>query len=365
MAITNLTVPIISGTPRSGQVLTTSDGTWTSDDPLSFDYQWMRCDANGANCVEINNANSSNYLLTPSDIGSRIKIRINATEVPFSGGGSLMYTPPGYPSYAGYQTVNLNGASGWTGDDNTDYKINIGNFSYPEGIALVGGRKVVIIGGHITATGSGRAVGVGLAIWPRTANSHYYIEGLRIKPSKSGSTWNRTMNDGIAVRGTLGTITIQNCLVGPVAIKQGFNSSQAHADVLQIQNNFDGHLRVNQFTGYTEYTGIMESAFLVREQDWTNVNLVATGYSANDLDPLTLGSGYRGHTAFGIYDAGLTHTLPGVSFTNCWWAKDPLQGFAGFSPTSIGSQWNSGKPGGSDIVTEAMVAYPYTSPGYL
>lgn len=82
MAIVNVTPPVISGTMRSGQTLSTTDGTWTSDDPLHFAYKWYRCDAAGTNCTQINNAAHSVYTLTPSDIGSTIKVGVTPSEVP-------------------------------------------------------------------------------------------------------------------------------------------------------------------------------------------------------------------------------------------------------------------------------------------
>ena len=282
-------------------------------------------------------------------------------------GSKLRDKPPGYPDYPGYARVAADGRGYYEWADTQDVLFDLGNFSYAEGIALVGGRNVVIIGGHITSTGSNRAVGVGLAVWPRVSSSRYYLEGLRIKPSAAGGVWQRQQNDGIALRGPSGRLTIQNCLIGPVAIKQGYTSADAHADVLQIQAEAPGvDIRVDYLTGYTEYTGIMESAFKLKSQNWAHVNLVATGYAADDLDPLTLGSGYRGHTAFGMYDAGIAHNMPNLTMTEFYWAKDPLQSFQGYSPPELVSQKGAkyGKPPEGDFVTEEAVELPYVSPGY-
>lgn len=285
--------------------------------------------------------------------------------------GSLLHRPPGWPDFAGFERIALAGRSYLDIPDTKDVLLDIGDHVYEEGIAIVGGRRVVSLGGRITAAGLSRAAGVGLALWPRTPEADYHFEGFRIQPVRNADgTWKRTLNDGIALRGPLGRVTIQNALVGPVAVKQGYTSAQIHPDVFQFQADFDGELRVHRFTGYTEYTGVMCSALLVRKQTWDYVNLVATGYSADDLDPLDIDPATRGHTAFGIYDAGLTKTLPGVTLSEFYWAKDPLQSFAGFSPPELGQRTKSGKPKDSsgreyDFVTEATVGPGYVSPGYV
>jgi hypothetical protein len=81
MAVTNVTPPTISGQARQGSTLFTTDGTWTYDLAyLSYAYQWLRCDAAGANCNDIAGATNASYLLTAADVGSRIRSEVTATE---------------------------------------------------------------------------------------------------------------------------------------------------------------------------------------------------------------------------------------------------------------------------------------------
>jgi hypothetical protein len=56
--------------------LTPTTGTWTGDAPISYSYEWYRCDATAANCNKFL-ANSS-YRLTSSDIGYRFYVRVGA-----------------------------------------------------------------------------------------------------------------------------------------------------------------------------------------------------------------------------------------------------------------------------------------------
>ena len=68
----NTVAPAITGTPTDGQTLTTTASTASSWDnpaaPLTFGYQWMRCDASGANCTAISGATATSYMLTPADV---------------------------------------------------------------------------------------------------------------------------------------------------------------------------------------------------------------------------------------------------------------------------------------------------------
>jgi hypothetical protein len=72
--------PALSGTARDGELLSTSDGVWSGTPPISYAYQWRRCDATGAVCVDITGATASAYRLTWADIGYTIRSRVTATD---------------------------------------------------------------------------------------------------------------------------------------------------------------------------------------------------------------------------------------------------------------------------------------------
>ena len=74
-------MPTISGTPQEASTLTADPGTWTGTQPINFTYQWLRCDAAGANCADIGGATAQTYVLVPADIGSTIRIRVTATNI--------------------------------------------------------------------------------------------------------------------------------------------------------------------------------------------------------------------------------------------------------------------------------------------
>lgn len=71
--------PTIEGnTFRQGATLRTSNGLWAND-PTSFTYRWLRCDANaGSNCVNIPGATASAYKLVEADVGHSVLTRVTA-----------------------------------------------------------------------------------------------------------------------------------------------------------------------------------------------------------------------------------------------------------------------------------------------
>jgi hypothetical protein len=71
--------PTISGTPQDSQVLTVDRGTWGGLSPISYAYQWIRCDAAGNGCVDIPGAATTTYQATAADIGSALRARVSAT----------------------------------------------------------------------------------------------------------------------------------------------------------------------------------------------------------------------------------------------------------------------------------------------
>ena len=77
-APSNQTPPAISGTPEQGTTLTASSGSWSGTTPITYHYQWRRCDKNGAGCANINGADSSTYLVRRADVGNTLRVRVTA-----------------------------------------------------------------------------------------------------------------------------------------------------------------------------------------------------------------------------------------------------------------------------------------------
>lgn len=80
----NTVEPSISGTLAQGRTLFASVGTWSGATPITYAYQWVRCGADGgaadgSNCTFISGATFSSYVLTGDDVGSRMRIRLTAS----------------------------------------------------------------------------------------------------------------------------------------------------------------------------------------------------------------------------------------------------------------------------------------------
>lgn len=75
----NTAEPTISGTAREGERLTATTGTWESSTPITYSFQWLRCDTNGAACVAIAGATAQTYTLVAADVGKRVRVRVTAT----------------------------------------------------------------------------------------------------------------------------------------------------------------------------------------------------------------------------------------------------------------------------------------------
>jgi hypothetical protein len=74
----NTTEPSISGNPVVGQRLTGNRGEWVGNTPITYSFQWLRCNANGEDCAEIPGASDNTYVLVEADLNRRIRVRVTA-----------------------------------------------------------------------------------------------------------------------------------------------------------------------------------------------------------------------------------------------------------------------------------------------
>jgi hypothetical protein len=75
----NTAAPAISGTAQQGQALTATNGSWSGTTPISYSYQWRRCDTAGNTCSNISGATGQTYLLASADVGTTIRVVVTAS----------------------------------------------------------------------------------------------------------------------------------------------------------------------------------------------------------------------------------------------------------------------------------------------
>jgi hypothetical protein len=75
----NTGLPVVSGPLQSRKTETTTNGTWNGTQPITFTYQWLRCDSAGNNCNPIANATGATYVVQSGDVGHRFKVTVTAT----------------------------------------------------------------------------------------------------------------------------------------------------------------------------------------------------------------------------------------------------------------------------------------------
>jgi hypothetical protein len=71
--------PTVSGTAQQSQTLTASSGSWTGSTPITYGYQWRRCNTSGGSCTDVSGATGPSYALAAADVGATIRVRVSAT----------------------------------------------------------------------------------------------------------------------------------------------------------------------------------------------------------------------------------------------------------------------------------------------
>jgi hypothetical protein len=74
----NVQAPTLSGAAAQGQTLHVTPGTWNGQQPITFTFNWLRCDTGGNNCVLQPGFRDDAYTLRDGDVGKTIRARVIA-----------------------------------------------------------------------------------------------------------------------------------------------------------------------------------------------------------------------------------------------------------------------------------------------
>ena len=75
----NVIAPAIEGNLTAGDTLTAEPGTWLGSEPITYSYQWQKCDEEGEECANISGASADTYTLLEGDIGSTVQVVVSAS----------------------------------------------------------------------------------------------------------------------------------------------------------------------------------------------------------------------------------------------------------------------------------------------
>lgn len=111
----NINPPIVSGNNKQGDTLTTTNGDWGGDDPITFTYQWLRDNS------PIAAATSPSYVITSDDLSKSLSCRVTATNN--TGNSSATSNsilvdasaPPAQIYTSNIGAENIYSSTGWTG----------------------------------------------------------------------------------------------------------------------------------------------------------------------------------------------------------------------------------------------------------
>jgi hypothetical protein len=133
-APSNEVPPSVEGVAEAGELARVDEGTWSGAEPISYGYQWERCDSEGHSCVPIDEATGSSYLTTATDEGHMLRVAETATN---SDGQSIVHSassaivePPPAPSNTGAPSIEGSNEAGalltaqigaWSGGEANSY----------------------------------------------------------------------------------------------------------------------------------------------------------------------------------------------------------------------------------------------------
>jgi hypothetical protein len=106
---TSTAPPTVSGTPVVGNALSSTLGSWTGTDPITYTRQWERCNTSG--CTPISGATAASYTVPSADVGYSLRVTVKATNTVGSATASSQRTSTA--STAPSTTSSTRSFTGW------------------------------------------------------------------------------------------------------------------------------------------------------------------------------------------------------------------------------------------------------------
>jgi fibronectin-binding autotransporter adhesin len=114
----NTAAPVISGSAEQGKTLSASSGSWSGTTPMTYTYQWQRCDNAGANCGNITGGTAQTYTVALADVSHKLVVVVSAHNSAGKGSkpsaASAVVTGATPPSNTVQPTITGSAAVGWT-----------------------------------------------------------------------------------------------------------------------------------------------------------------------------------------------------------------------------------------------------------
>ncbi len=119
VAPVSVAIPTVSGNALENGVVSVDPGTWSGTTPLSFAYQWNRCNPQGGSCTPIQSATAPAYTVTAEDVAFTLAVAVTASNV--AGSATAQSAATSLIAQAAYpQVIAKDGPRGfWRLDERT------------------------------------------------------------------------------------------------------------------------------------------------------------------------------------------------------------------------------------------------------
>ena len=313
-----------SGTATAGQTLTASTGgVWTPGTPAAgaTTWQWRRCNAAGASCVDIAGATASTYVLATADVDSTIRVVASRTNTCAIGCNTASATSNQSPQVAGVApTAGTAAITGIAGIGQTLSASETGAWTYGMPTAVAShqwrrcdsaGNACVDIAGATSSTYVAQAADVDLTLRVVITRTNTCAAGCNSAPATSGQ---------------FGTIE-------PIAFVQAASNGTNSGTSMGISKpagTLTGHLMVAQISVRDQVVG-----GITPPAGWTLIR------ETNNADRITVASYYK--VATGTEPGSYTYTWSSlndatgtiVSFANAAVPVDVISANAVGTSTTI------------------------------